>query len=187
MRHPACRELFDYWRLLCAGRAAPERDAIDPAAIRGILADVFILEVDAPRAFPFRLSGARLNALLMREQRGASFLDLWRDSDAAAMAAVLEGMLADRRPVAAGVTTAPPDHARLDLELLLLPLRHRGKTHARVLGCLAPARVPGWFGLLPAQPLALASLRVLDARASEEPGPRRGHLVVHAGGRAAMA
>ena len=59
-------------------RSAPERSEIDPAAIRGVLADTFILEVDISRRYPVRIAGTRTNALFLRELKGGGFLDLWQ-------------------------------------------------------------------------------------------------------------
>lgn len=163
MRHQVNKDLFAYWSDLKGARAAPDRSDIDPIAIRHILADTFILEIDAECAFPLRLCGTRLDALWRREQKGESFVDLWRDEDrrnvAAAVLTVIDGVT----PIIAGVRTEAPGEPPLELELLLLPLRHFGKTHSRVLGALAPAYQPEWFGQLRAGPLELVSLRIIRA------------------------
>jgi hypothetical protein len=52
MKHPSNRELFDYWNEQRGSRLAPERDEIDPHAIRRVLADMFILSFE-PVAFRF--------------------------------------------------------------------------------------------------------------------------------------
>jgi hypothetical protein len=101
--------------------------------------------------------------------------------------------------VVAGLRARAGDDA-VDLELLLLPLRHRGRTQARVIGTLSAARLPEWIGLRPVEGLETLSLRVLVPgagppradpsfdRASEKPfdrrsDPARRHgLVVHQGG-----
>src|SRR5438309_12072410 len=89
MRQAATRELFAYWDRLRKGRAAPERAEIDPAAIRNVLADTFLLEIDPGCTFPIRLSGTRLNALWLSEQKGRSFLDLWADEERRCVAAMV--------------------------------------------------------------------------------------------------
>lgn len=86
----------------------------------------------------------------------------------------------------------------IELELLLLPLRHRGRTQARMLGALSPHCVPAWLGLHPVIRIEVMSLRVLGATPvpdtaelpvdmpapANDPLPvRRGHLMVHEGGR----
>lgn len=162
MRQQATRELYSYWNSIRRERAAPDRAEIDPAAIRAILSDTFMIEVDGDDAFPLRLSGTRLNALWLKEMKGRSFLDLWGE-DRANVAAVLWTVMDGAVPVVAGVSAAPSDHRAIDLELLLLPLRHHGRTHARILGALACAAQPDWFGLIPVERFELRSLRVMSA------------------------
>jgi hypothetical protein len=67
---------------------------------------------------------------------------------------------------------------RLDVELLLLPLRHFGKTHSLALGALTPVNEPDWLGRKSAPALHVNSMRVIDAAARARPA-----LVLHEGGR----
>lgn len=195
MRQQATRELYSYWNSLRRQRAAPDRAEIDPAAIRSILSDTFMIEADRDGQFPIRLSGARLNALWVQELKGLSFLDLWGE-DRANVAAVLWTVMDGAVPVVAGVNAAPYGRSPLDLELLLLPLRHHGRTHARILGAMASGRHLDWMGLLPVERLELRSLRIMSATEARvelplmgpPPGLRdrrfsqRGHLRVLPGG-----
>ncbi|WP_158818289.1 PAS domain-containing protein [Methylocapsa sp. S129] len=199
MKLAASRELHSYWNLLRGGRSAPERSEIDPGAIRGVLADTFILEVDRSKRYPIRIAGTRTNSLFARELKGAAFLDLWQTPDQREIAAILASVADETVAVLAGVSTHPPGLRPLDLELLLLPLRHHGDTRARILGAFSPAFLPSWIGLLPAAPMTLSSLRVLGraessfrkqlSAARDEPAramdfgrtphfDRRGHLFV---------
>lgn len=162
MRHKATRELYDYWNGLRGDRLAPERGDIDPAAIRGVLADTFMLDVDLERGFPFRLAGTRVNALLDAEQKGRHFLDLWRFEERRNAAAIVMTVTDAARPVLAGVTAAPRGQEECVLEMLLLPLRHFGRTHARILGLIKPTHEVPWLGLLPIGPLSLRSLRIVE-------------------------
>ncbi|MBV8566704.1 MAG: PAS domain-containing protein [Methylobacteriaceae bacterium] len=161
MKQAATRELYSYWNGLRGERLSPERGEIDPAAIRGILADTFMLEVDAARRYPFRLSGTRLNALFMEDLKGRSFHALWARRDRDDIAELLASICDDAAAVVAGVTAAPPQRPHIELELLLLPVRHLGKTHARILGCLSPAKLASWMGLLAVECLAMQALRIL--------------------------
>ena len=163
MRHAVTKDLFAYWNRLRGARAAPDRADIDPAAIRHVLADTFIVEIDAHCAFPIRLCGTRLNALWLSDQKGRSFLELWREEDQRNVAAALLTVIDGVTPVVAGVRAQPVSEPSLDLELLLLPLRHFGKTHSRLLGSLSAGYQARWLGLVPAQPLELHSLRVIGA------------------------
>ena len=58
MKLAATMELYAYWNRLRGARSAPERNDVDPGAIRGVLADTFVLDFDeAWGAFPFALPG----------------------------------------------------------------------------------------------------------------------------------
>jgi hypothetical protein len=175
MRQSVNKQLYDYWRRLKGARSAPERSEIDPAQIRDALADSFIIEVDPERCFPIRLCGTRLDALRLAEQKGKSFLDLWNEEDRSTLTTVLLTVIDGVAPVVAGVEgTASGGGDLLEMELLLLPLRHFGDTHARLLGALASARRPRWLGLAPANPLRLKSFRII---APSEARPRAPALV----------
>ena len=63
MKQSASRQLYSHWNNMRRGRASPERADMDPAAIRGCLADSFMLEIDRSLTYPFRLCGTRLAAL----------------------------------------------------------------------------------------------------------------------------
>ncbi len=141
---------------------SPEREEIDPAAIRHILADTMILEVDQERQFPVRISGTRLNALFLSEQKGRSFVGLFAPEERASVSAMILSVMDGARPIVAGLTAAPEDGEAATLELLLLPLRHHGKTHARVLGALTPTAIPSWLGLRQATCLRMIAMRFID-------------------------
>jgi hypothetical protein len=180
------QQLYTYWDALRGARGAPERNDVEPGAIRGVLADTFILEFSRKERFPLRVVGSRTNALFGRELRGGSFLGLWRDEDQFEIVRVIESCADGAQPFLIGARGAPEGAAGLDLELLLLPLRHHGATHARLIGCCAPAAAAPWLGLLPVRSLAIASLRALTApagphlRQSQNHGfLRRGHLFVY--------
>jgi hypothetical protein len=166
MRQQVSKDLFAYWRELKGARSAPDRADIDPGAIAQILADVFVLEVDADATFPLRLSGGGVNALWMREQKGRSFIQFWRPDDRSSITSAVTSVVDGAVPVIAGARTHIDGHAPLELELLLLPLRHFGKTHSRVLGALSSVYQPEWLGQLRSGPLELISLRVIDPAAN---------------------
>jgi hypothetical protein len=184
----ASLELYAYWEALRGARGAPERNDIEPGAIRGILADTFILQYAPHEGFPFRVVGSRTNALAGRELRGATFAELWRKEDRREIARVLAGVVDGAQPFLIGARGAADGAAKIDLESVLLPLRHHGATHSRVLGSLAPCSNAPWFGFLPISPLEITSLRALSAASSNGLGPpsppstgfrRRGHLFVY--------
>jgi hypothetical protein len=136
MKQTTTRMLFSYWDGLRGERAAPERAEIEPGAIRHVLPDAFILELGPDRSARVRLAGTRLCALFGGELKGRAFETLWSGPAARDIRRSLEAVVEDTAGMVVGLvgTTARGDG--LDLEMLLLPLRHRGRTHTRILGAL---------------------------------------------------
>ncbi|MFO1125341.1 MAG: PAS domain-containing protein [Methylocystis sp.] len=161
MKLPVTRDLHDYWEWLKREREAPDRADIDPVAIRHILADTFIIEVDARRRFPLRLCGARVNALWLGEQKGSPFLGWWRTRGRPDVAEAIRQVIDQERPLIGHARAKTQAGETTELELLLLPLRHFGNRRSRVLGSLAPVRPPAWLGV--------CSIGQLDLVASRSP------------------
>ena len=161
MKQAATRALYDHWNELRGDRAAPERLEVEPAAIRSILNDTFILELDRGRSFGFRLAGSRLVDLFLCDLRGLSFLSLFRNEDAESVRALLDAVTDDPAPIVAGVRAAAPSREPVEFELLLLPMGRNGATGERVLGSLTPATHASWVGLVASDPMRLTSLRIL--------------------------
>lgn len=193
MKNAATRDLYGYWDHLRGQRPAPERVDIDPAAIRRVLGDTFIVEIEKSHSFPFRLAGTRMCALLGQELRGVSLLERW--ADRAALEDLVMTVSSDMTARVLTVTGSTLQGHELDLELLLLPLHHRGKANARILGSLTPSETPYWIGLHPIARFDIMSVEKIrqeetppqrPARPSALPaGARRfGHLTVVEGGKA---
>ena len=199
MKLAVTMELYAYWNRLRARRSAPERNDIDPGAIRSVLADTFVLDFDEAHGFPFRIAGSRANAIFLKELRGRPFLDLWLDADRGELKSVLRCVADEAQAFLLGAQAQPPGLEAVDIEVILLPLRHHGLTHSRLLGAFAVHAAPAWVGLMGAGPVALASLRALDSSTRPTPieesaaasfslrdPPRRyKHLFVYPGDRAA--
>jgi hypothetical protein len=197
----ATMELYAYWNKLRGARSAPERNDVDPGAIRGVLADTFVLDFDDPRGFPLRIAGSRANALFLKELRGFSFLELWREADRKEIGSILHCVADEARPFLIGAEAGPPGLGSVEIEAILLPLRHHGLTHSRILGSFAVNPAPYWIGLIGVGPIRLTSLRTLDssrrsgsahdgaipAGFSVRPAPKRHkHLLVYSGGGGAI-
>ncbi len=176
MRHAVSKELYTYWNALRAGRGAPERNDVDPGAIRAILADTFVLEFDARHGFPFRIGGSRVNALFLQELRGVSFLKLWREPDWPEIKSVLRDVADQSQASLLCGEARPPGAGALEIEVMLLPLCHHGSTHSRVLGSLVATAAPHWFGLIGAGAATLTSATALDPPVlpTLDTGPQRG-------------
>lgn len=162
MRHQTTRELFQYWNALRGRRAAPDRADIDLAAIRSLIADMFMLEVDAAHRFPFVLAGTRVNALACAEQNGRSFLKLWPEHEARNIAAMLLTVMDASRPMVATATAAPAGGSNLEVEILFLPLGRHRQARARILGLIAPEAPTSWLGLRPIEDLKLQALHMIE-------------------------
>ena len=195
MKHSSTRDLYGYWQTRRAQRAAPERAEIDPTAIPSVLADTFLLGTDPSGERVFRLAGTRVCALFRRELKGEVLLPLFRREDQPAIRDLLDVCGEDAIPAVAGLIADGAEGATADLELLLLPLRHRGRTDTRILGVLVPVTRPNWLGLQPIGALTLGTFRYLTGpaparRQSRMPilgaviGRMRHGLVVYDGGRA---
>ena len=203
MRHQATRDLHAFWDSVRGERAAPERTDIDPVAIRSLLGDTFMLDADPARHYPFCLAGERISSLFNRGMKDSSFTGLWPAQERQQIACLCASVCDDTVPIVAGLCAAPDGHQPLALEMLLLPVRHRGKTHARILGVISALTRPPWYGVLPVPHLSLLSMRVLpqtagrrpagghagftrrsgDTAAVAAPVQRRAHLTVYQGGR----
>jgi hypothetical protein len=59
----------------------------------------------------------------------------------------------------------------VDLEWLLLPLRHRGYNHVRLIGSIAPLTVPYWLGNSPVMTIALNGHRFVGTAVVDSPKP----------------
>jgi len=165
--------------MLRGQRAAPERLDIDPSVIRSLLADTFIIDHNALAGFPLRLSGTRNNLIFDRELRLKPFLDLWLPQDKAHISQMIETVSDDLIPAFACVETADNPY-QLQLEMLLLPLRHLGQSHSRLLGCLTPMTTPDWLGLVPVSALKIQNTRVLDGTThAAAPTPSMPHPRTH--------
>lgn len=211
LKHSVSRDLHAYWDGLRGDSTAPERRDIDPAAIRHILAYTFVLEVSGPppvgaHDLRFRLAGTRIGALF-GEPRGRTFDRIWNHDALAGVDRMLGGVLEAGRIAVASTRCGPSPDRSIDLELLLLPLRHHGLAQARILGSLAGTAVPGWMGLLPAGGLDLLGFHSLAAPldrgvrtgaarpstprpapiATAVPAFRSGRFTVYDGGRARSA
>jgi hypothetical protein len=161
MKHRSSQILFAHWNEKRANRTLPERSEIDPAGIRSGLGDTFILAFNPLTEHPFRLAGTRVCALFGRELKGASFAALWKNKAAPPITRLVATAVDDSAGVVAGVQGNTADGQSVDLELLLLPLRHCGQTHLRLIGSLAPIQTPYWLGSSHLVSLSLGEHRFL--------------------------
>jgi hypothetical protein len=191
MKHSSIRELFEYWNDRRGLRAAPERGDIEPGAIRRILADTFMLAFDDRTGHPFRIAGTRVCAAFGRELKGEAFADLWASDDQELVRDILTAVARETMGVVLSARGKSANGGTLELEAIVLPLSHRGRTDARIVGALAPVEIPYWLGASALGPLTLSTHRYLDPGLTTEAphlrpvlsiGRIRRGLVVYDGG-----
>jgi hypothetical protein len=159
VKHSSTRSLYAYWNERRGTRAAPDRGEIEPGAIRAALGDSFILGHEPAGLPTFRLAGTRVCSLFGRELKGEAFEGLWNESDRAALRDLMAIVGTEIAGIVAGVTGTTAEAHSLDLELLLLPLRHRGTSQARQIGVLAPLSAAFWIGASPLTGMVLKAHR----------------------------
>jgi hypothetical protein len=161
MKQDASIALFRYWNRLRDGRPAPRRTDVEPADIKGLLADTFILERDSRGEAVFRLAGTRLCAIYGRELKGFSFPSLWREKDRRLVARLAEGVFAQKSVAVISYDGFTAGGRSNSFELLALPLEG-GFDNPRGLGIVSSPTRPFWFGADPIVDARIDSVRVVD-------------------------
>lgn len=153
--------LFQYWNRLRDGRPAPRRTEVEPADIKTLLADTFILEKDTRGEAVFRLAGTRLCAIYGRELKGFSFPSLWREKDQRLVARLIHGVFRQQSVVLITYEGFSRAGRSIRFELLALPL-DGGAEHPRCLGIISTAEKPFWLGADPITDALIDSIRDID-------------------------
>lgn len=184
--------LFAYWDGIRGDRAAPERSDVKPGHIRHILADTFVLAREETGEAVFRLSGTRCEALFGQDLKGVPFTTLFPAAEREGASRLTDTVARETIGLVAGLTGLTDAGTSVALELLLLPLRHGGRTDSRLIGALSTRTLPSWIGLFPVTRLEVGSLRIVHAsddpigvppEPASGPAERRRRFVVHQGGR----
>lgn len=153
--------LFQYWNRLRDGRPAPKRTEVEPADIKALLADTFILEKDTRGEAVFRLAGTRLCAIYGRELKGFSFPSLWREKDQRLVGRLAHGVFRQNSVLLLGYEGFSARGRSNRFEMLALPL-DGGSHHPRCLGLIAAAEKPFWLGAEPIVDALINTIRVID-------------------------
>ncbi len=161
MKHKTTNELYTYWNRIRGTRLAPNRSAIEPADIRHLLKDTFILNVENLNEYTFRLAGTRTCALFGRELKSRNFLDFLDKESREAIQTLLHTTTQDATVNVLGLIGKNTQGQSIPLEALLLPLKLHGKTDQRIIGSLSPLKMPYWAGGHPIKTIQLSSLRMI--------------------------
>ena len=153
--------LFQYWNRLRDRRPAPRRSEVEPADIKTLLADTFILERDTRGEAVFRLAGTRLCAGYGRELKGFSFPSLWRGKDQRLVSRLIHGVFEQKSVVLITYEGFSRNGRSNRFELLALPL-DGGVENPRCLGVVSAVEKPFWLGADPITDALIDSIRVID-------------------------
>lgn len=164
MRNEGTRTLFQYWNRLREGRPAPRRTEVEPADIKLLLADTFILEKDARGQAVFRLAGTRLCAVFGRELKGFAYSSLWALKDQSVISRLLFGSLHQHAVNVVELTGTSRNGRSNGFEMLVLPL-DGGVDNPRALGSLVAMEKPYWLGADPIIECRIDAIRVIDPEA----------------------
>jgi hypothetical protein len=170
MQMSSTKTLYSYWNTIRGSRSAPDRRDIDPTRIREALANTFILELDGQDKFSFRLAGSHLCTSYCRELKGRSFSALWHDRDNDAMETLLRAVTEDHAVALVTFQGTTALQTKVTFETILMPLRHNGSTHTRILGSMAALDEPYWLGVQPVLEQRITGLRLIwpDEISAEE-------------------
>lgn len=143
------------------GRKAPQRTEIEPADIKSLLADTFILERDTLGKPVFRLAGTRICSIFARELKGFAFASLWSERDQTMASKLAEDTFSNSTVVAITFEGRTARDRNLEFELLLLPLAG-GQESQRALGSVMPVERPFWLGVDAIEACFVTSVRIVD-------------------------
>ena len=161
MKQKGTIALFRYWDRLRGQRPAPQRTEIEPADIKSLLADTFILEKDARGEAIFRLAGTRLCAAHGRELKGYAFPLLWSQRDQRIVSRHAYSVFHYNAVVAIAFEAVTAGGRAARFEMVLLPL-HGDHGGPRALGCIVPVEKPYWLGADPLEEGRVDTLRLVD-------------------------
>lgn len=138
MKHPSSRAFFAYWDNKRGSARAPDRAEIDPAAVRELLGDIFVLSCEPKLGFPFRVAGTRVCALAGCDLKDRGFAALFAEGCRSEIEEIATIVAGETLGAIAGITATREDGSKAHLELLLLPFNTRPHTPVSVTGVLAP-------------------------------------------------
>ena len=170
MRLTTTRLLFAHWDRLRGERAAPARADIEPADLRGILADVFMLDANPWQEGRIRLAGTRICALFGHELKGQRLPDLWLARERSEVSRLIGAVTGGLHGFIASVSGQTSQGRELDAELLILPVRPSVGAQCGAIGSFAALALPSWFGVDAITSLSTRTIRMIERRSRVQSG-----------------
>ncbi len=161
MKQDGSVALFHYWNRLRKGRPAPRRTEIEPADIKSLLSDTFILERDMRGKAIFRLAGTRVCATHGGELKSLSFTSLWTERDQALIDRLVRSVFESNHVIVVTFDGRSRNGRANPFEMVILPL-NGGVDSPRCIGAISPVRRPFWLGADPIVEAMVESVRVVD-------------------------
>jgi hypothetical protein len=183
MVFPGPSQVRAYWEGLRTGGTIPDRTALDPRGLGGVLDRVFLAERIGRGLVQVRIAGSGLAEIAGMDLRGLPLSCLFTAETRPALAEVVEAVATGTRLVEMDLAS-DRDDGRAIARLVLLPLVD-GPDRRLVLGCLGSAGVPARskFQILRQRDERLNLANASEARTPPEQADlrhRRAHLkLVH--------
>lgn len=180
LTQPASKLLFDYWNALRNGRMLPQRSEVDPAALRLVLPNLFILQRYDSDHVNFRVAGTAICAAFGRELRDHNFIALWERNRQPVIRDLLLRVAETARVAVVRAVGTTLDKRRFPAEVVLLALADNWGAHTRILGIASfggDEAILGWRKLVQLDAAAFALVDpdrgriALDLDASVERAP----------------
>ena len=128
---------YAYWRSLCRDRLMPSRRDIDPAAIKDLLPNVFLVEVlHGPPEFRFRLAGTQIRYEMGEEITGKTLDEIDQDGRAGAIFEEYRAAVDRGAPVLFREEYTRHDGKFVHYARLLCPLSDDGRAVSMLFGVL---------------------------------------------------
>lgn len=159
MKQEKSKELFRYWDSLRLGRPAPKQSEIDPASIRSLLGDTFLLHRDEKGDAVFRLAGSRITAIYGQELKGKRFISLWSGGNDQAVRALIKEALEDQCVASLTFEGGTRKGRTAIFEMTFLPLE-ANTAEWRSIGAITPVERPFWLGVEPLTTTKIVSLHI---------------------------
>jgi hypothetical protein len=137
---PGPSQVRAYWEGLRAGGAIPDRAALDPRGLSGVLDRVFLAERIGRGLVQVRIAGSGLAEVAGMDLRGLPLSCLFSAEARPALAEVVEAVAAGTRVAEMDLASDRGNGAAV-ARLLLLPLND-GPQRRLVLGCIGSHEVP---------------------------------------------
>lgn len=175
MKQDGSIAIFQYWDRLRGDRPAPRQNEIEPAHIKSVLADTFILERNMRGKAIFRLAGTRVGSIYGRELKGASFHLLWNDMDRRTIDPLVEGLFRAKEMFTLAFEGFARQGRSARFEMVMLPLDADPESQ-RCLGLVSVLDKPFWLGADPIVDTRIESVRMGEPAIGQNASSRRSEI-----------